>query len=449
MRGQDERHDLLDARKWEVLAATVSGYIRSALPVGSQSAGRSFGLSYSPATIRNIMSELEALGYLTHPHTSAGRIPTEKGFRYFVDHADFPDEGTDSWESVSRDIEPLLAGAPLSEFGQVVTEVIRRVGEQSGYAGFVVETGNASELVVVAFEACPLSERHALLVVILETGHLLKRTFSYPDGIGWTEFRRIVARMNRIGRGKTLSEFGQVVTEVIRRVGEQSGYAGFVVETGNASELVVVAFEACPLSERHALLVVILETGHLLKRTFSYPDGIGWTEFRRIVARMNRIGRGKTLSELMEALLREREGISLSIESLLSALARAGGSSDVRLFGASRFAKVPEFSNPQELESVFEAFEQQVALVGFFQKISSLATPRRVFVSIGSENELPGLDSCTMVSIPLSRSGSWYGTIGVVGPVRMEYGQVIPLMIRLSERLNLWLASPDGFDGEG
>lgn len=358
MRGQDERHDLLDARKWEVLAATVSGYIRSALPVGSQSAGRSFGLPYSPATIRNIMSELEALGYLTHPHTSAGRIPTEKGFRYFVDHADFPDEGADSWESVSRDIEPLLAGAPLSEFGQVVTEVIRRVGEQSGYAGFVVETGNASELVVVAFEACPLSERHALLVVILETGHLLKRTFSYPDGIGWPEFRRIVARMNRIGRGKTLSE-------------------------------------------------------------------------------------------LMEALLRETEGISLSIESFLSALARVGGSPDVRLFGASRFAKVPEFSNPQELESVFEAFEQQVALVGFFQKISSLASPRRVFVSIGSENELPGLDSCTMVSIPLSRSGAWYGTIGVVGPVRMEYGQVIPLMIRLSERLNLWLASPDGFDGDG
>ncbi len=358
MNDHDERRELLDARKWEVLAATVSGYIRSALPVGSQSAGRSFGLPYSPATIRNIMSELEALGYLTHPHTSAGRIPTEKGFRYFVDHADFPDEEAASWESVSRDIEPLLAGAPLSEFGQVVSEVIRRVGERSGYAGFVVETGNASELVVVAFEACPLSDRHALLVVILETGHLLKRTFSYPEGIGWPEFRRIVARINRIGRGKTLSE-------------------------------------------------------------------------------------------VMEALLREAEGISMSIESLFAELARVGGSAEIRLFGASRFAKVPEFSNAQDLESIFEAFEQQVALVGFFQKISSLTTPRRVFVSIGSENELPGLDSCAMVSIPLSRSGAWFGTIGVVGPVRMEYGQVIPLMIRLSERLNLWLAAPEGHDGEG
>ena len=358
MKDQDERRDLLDARKWEVLAATVSGYIRSALPVGSQSAGRSFGLPYSPATIRNIMNELEALGYLTHPHTSAGRIPTEKGFRYFVDHADFPEGESTSWDRVSRDIEPLLLGAPLSDFGQVVTEVIRRVGERSGYAGFVVETGNASELVVVAFEACPISERYALLVVILETGHLLKRTFAYPDGIGWPEFRRIVARINRIGRGKTLSE-------------------------------------------------------------------------------------------IMEALLSEAKGLSLSIESLFSELARLGGAPDVRLFGASRFAKVPEFSNAQDLESIFEAFEQQVALVGFFQKISAMDSPHRVFVSIGSENELPGLDSCAMVSIPLSRSGAWYGTIGVVGPVRMEYGHVIPLMIRLSERLNLWLTSPEGSDGEG
>jgi heat-inducible transcriptional repressor len=354
VKDRDGRQEVLDVRKWEVLSATVSGYIRSALPVGSQSAGRSFGLTYSPATIRNIMSELEALGYLTHPHTSAGRIPTEKGFRYFVDHTDFPDEDRESWESLSREIEPILADAPLSEFGPVVTEVVRQVGQRAGYAGFVVETGTASEVRVVAVEACPLSERHALLVVILETGHLLKRTFSYPEGIGWPEFRRIVSRMNRIGRNSTLSE-------------------------------------------------------------------------------------------IMEALLLETEGISLALEALLVELARLGGAPDVRLFGASRFAKVPEFSNVQELESVFEAFEQQVSLFGFFRKFSSLAAPRRIVVSIGSENELPGLDSCAMVSIPLSRYGAWYGTIGVVGPVRMAYGQVIPLMARLSERLNLWLSA---FDGE-
>ncbi|MGE5197314.1 MAG: DeoR family transcriptional regulator, partial [Deltaproteobacteria bacterium] len=72
-----------DARRRAVLASTINRYIKNAVPVSSEETAREFELS--PATIRNIFSELEEAGYLTHPHTSAGRVPTEKGYRYYVD----------------------------------------------------------------------------------------------------------------------------------------------------------------------------------------------------------------------------------------------------------------------------------------------------------------------------------------------------------------------------
>ncbi|MDD4910484.1 MAG: DeoR family transcriptional regulator [Candidatus Omnitrophica bacterium] len=72
-----------DTRKWRVLAAVINSYIRTAIPVSSDSICRNF--DYSPATIRNVLSQLEEDGYLTHPHTSAGRVPTDKGYRYYVD----------------------------------------------------------------------------------------------------------------------------------------------------------------------------------------------------------------------------------------------------------------------------------------------------------------------------------------------------------------------------
>ena len=342
---RSEFREELDQKKWQVLSATVSGYIRSALPVGSQFVTRSYGLPYSPATIRNIMSTLEEMGYLSHPHTSAGRVPTEKGFRYFVDHSDFEKTEFAEWGDLARGIDLLLSNSSLSDFSEVLSKVVDQVGRTSGYAVFLVETGTLGDVRVVGVESVPLSGRQALLVVILETGHLLKKTFVYPEGIGWIEFRKIVAKLNRAGRFRTLSEF-------------------------------------------------------------------------------------------RDALLSEMEGLSTAWEAVVRELERLGGTPDVKLFGASRFVRDPEFARAGDLESVFHAFEEQVSLYGLLRKRFE---GQGLSVSIGSENELPGLEVCALVSVPLVRSGAWYGTIGVVGPVRMGYGQVIPLMSRLSGRLNDWL----------
>ena len=346
-------NEVLDLKKWEVLSATVSGYIRSALPVGSNAVNRYFGLSYSPATIRNIMSDLEELGYLTHPHTSAGRVPTEKGFRYFVDHSDFKKRAASSeWKAISRVIEPLLSGASVADLKEVLSDIVIQVSRTAGYAVFVMETRTQDEARVVSIEAVPISGRHVLVIVIFETGQLLKKTIAYPEGIRWGEFRKIIGKLNRIGR------------------------------------------------------------------------------FR-------------TLSSIREDLLIEMEGLSLAYAILLREFETLGKTPDFKLYGASQFAKIPEFSKVTDLKSVFEVFEEQMSL---FAVLKKMVEPRGVSVAIGSENQVPGLDVCTVISIPLTRFGAWFGTIGVVGPVRMEYAQVIPLMTYLSDRLNEWLSGRESKD---
>jgi len=347
VQGSSEHSESLDQKKWAVLSATVSGYIQSALPVGSNAVNRSYGLPYSPATIRNIMADLEEMGYLTHPHTSAGRVPTEKGFRYFVDHSDFK-KWPDSleWKAFSRIIEPLLSVASLTDLEEVISSIVTEISRTAGYAVFVMETGTPEEARVVSIEAVPLSGKHVLVVIIFETGQLLKKTIAYPEGIGWSEFRRIIGKLNRLGR------------------------------------------------------------------------------FR-------------TLTEIRDELLIEMEGLSRAYAALKREFESFGKAPDFKLYGTSHFAKIPEFSNAMDLKSILEVFEEQVSL---FAVLKTMVEPRCVSVSIGTENQVPGLGVCSVISIPLTRSGAWFGTIGVVGPVRMEYGQVIPLMSYLSERLNSWLS---------
>ncbi len=350
MQERSRYNEVLDQKKWEVLSATVSGYIRSALPVGSNAVNRYFGLSYSPATIRNVMSDLEEMGYLTHPHTSAGRVPTEKGFRYFVDHSDFRKRsGSRECKAISRIVDPLLSGASLTDLGEVLSDIVIYISKTAGYAVFVMETRTPVETRVVSIEAVPLSGRHVLVIVVFETGQLLKKTIPYPEGIGWAEFRRIVGKLNRIGR------------------------------------------------------------------------------FR-------------TLNEIRDDLLAELESLSRAYAILLQEFETISRIPDFKLYGASQFAKIPEFAKATDLKSVFEVFEEQVSLFGVLKRMVDL---KGVSVSIGSENQVPGLDVCTLISVPLTRSGAWFGTIGVVGPLRMEYDQVIPLMTYVSGRLNAWLSGLD------
>ena len=105
------RHDLSE-REWSVLEAVVRSYVETAEPAGSRSVVRRFNLGVSPATVRNTMSDLEEKGYLSHPHTSAGRVPTDLAYRLFVDHLIRPIElSRKERAALARELEPLGGSA--------------------------------------------------------------------------------------------------------------------------------------------------------------------------------------------------------------------------------------------------------------------------------------------------------------------------------------------------
>jgi heat-inducible transcriptional repressor len=168
----------LDERKSSILRAIVEEYVETAQPVGSQTVARSSGLSVSTATIRNDMTVLEREGYIAQPHTSAGRIPTDQGYRYFVDH--FTRRGplppqqyravADFFESSHRALEDLL-----NETSQLLARLSRHAA--------VVVGPQPDQAVVRGVQLVRLHDRSALLVVVLSSGAIERQVLQVADDV--------------------------------------------------------------------------------------------------------------------------------------------------------------------------------------------------------------------------------------------------------------------------
>jgi heat-inducible transcriptional repressor len=162
---------MLDDRKSAILSAVVQQYIETAQPVGSSSIAARAEVAVSPATVRNEMTQLERDGYLVQPHTSAGRIPTEKGYRFFVDNLSGP--GPLSPVNV-RMVKDFFTSAH-GELEQMLSETSRLLAEVTNTAAVVV--GEPADVATVrSVQLVDLTPRSLLAVVVLSNGVILKRT---------------------------------------------------------------------------------------------------------------------------------------------------------------------------------------------------------------------------------------------------------------------------------
>jgi len=167
---------MVDERKAAILRAVIEQYTDTAQPVGSSAAARAAGLRVSAATVRNDMAALETEGYLSQPHTSAGRIPTEKGYRFFVDHLDARDltgRGPTNDKSVA-DFFSHLRG----EIEQVMQETASLLTDLTDYAAVVVDD-TVEAAVVRSVQLVPLAGSAVMSVIVLSNGQVLKQTFDF------------------------------------------------------------------------------------------------------------------------------------------------------------------------------------------------------------------------------------------------------------------------------
>ena len=319
----------MEPRKEDILKAVVREFTVSATPVGSQALASRYFLNLSSATIRNELSELADLGYLIQPHTSAGRIPTDRGYRYFVDF--------------------------LMETEPVPREVRAYIGEELRSAPADTEA---------------IVERLATTVA---TATRNAAVASAPHGPQ--------ARIKHI-------------------------------------DLVSL--------EPHDVLLIILVEGNLIRQhvqRLSRPTD--QQELSRLAGKLNRELGGKDRDELALRLGRVGEGLERELLEKIGgvlAMFEQGAETLVVHDGVRNLLRQPEFTEAARLQEVLEILEETRHLAALLQK---LVGDSELQVVIGSENVTSQLRSCALILTTYGPSHRMKGVLGVVGPTRMEYGQVL------------------------
>lgn len=325
---------MLDERKTAILRAVVEEYIETAQPVGSGAVAPQ--VKASSATVRNDMAVLEQEGYLHQPHTSAGRVPTEKGYRLFVDTM----------------VEP--AALPGQQSQQVRSFFARAHGELEG--------------------------------LLHDTSRLLS----------------------------DLTQYAAVVT-------------GPTVETATVRSVQLVG-----LTPRHALVVVVLSNGSVAKHGVDFADDTGDAALGAATAHLTRHLLGLAAGAVPPQLPPTGDpDTDHAVAAALAVLSSGGGgeASPVFVGGTARMASA--FDAVETVREVLSILEQQFVVVTVLRDVID----RGLQVAIGSETGLVPLSECALVVSPYEVEGEHAGTIGVLGPSRMNYAQALAAVAVVSKRL--------------
>jgi heat-inducible transcriptional repressor len=335
----------LDPRARQLLRTLIARYIRSGEPVGSQTLARHAGLDVSPATIRNILSDLEDAGLLSAPHTSAGRVPTAQGYRLFVDS--------------------LLQVRPLPE-----SDVARLRGELPAGSGTQALLGSASELLsamthFVGVVSVPRREQFA--------------------------FRRI---------------------------------------------------EFLPLDAQRVLGILVFADNDVQNRVIQTRRPYDAGELERIGNYLNAHFAGRSITDIRRTLLHELRSARAEMESLLAQSVElaeqvlAPGRDDMVLAGQTRLMGLQELSDLERLRELFEAFARKREILQLLERTVD-APGVRIF--IGEETGLASMEGVSVVTASYRAGGApdgqVLGVLGVIGPTRMAYDRVIPVVQAAADAL--------------
>jgi heat-inducible transcriptional repressor len=333
----DKTPEVLDDRAQILLRALIERYIRDGQPVGSRTLSRDSGLDLSPATVRNIVADLEELGFVSSPHTSAGRVPTIKGYRFFVD-------------TLIKLTPP--RGEELLKFSQSLSEV----------------SGDPQALAVSASHLLSAVTRLAGIVTV-------------P--------RRVQTSLRQI--------------------------------------------EFLPLSGRRVLAIIVVNEREVQNKILDVQRDFSSDELREASNYINaRVG-GRSIVEIRELLLAELKKTRASMNALMVAaiemaqkvFPQGEPEPSLVLAGETNLMSWEELSDVETLKGLFEAFARQRDILHLLDQ-SVKAEGVQIF--IGNESGYQLLDSCSIVAAPYATEDDTIGVLGVIGPTRMAYERVIPIV---------------------
>ena len=337
----------LSERKKQILKAIIGDYIRTAEPVGSKTLAARPELHFSSATIRNEMSELEEMGYLEKPHTSAGRIPSPAGYRLYVD------ELMKEKEKEITDIKKMVI-EKTDHMEKTLQQVVRVLASKTNYATLI--TGPAMHRTKVKFIQLSKVEAGKLLVVVVVEGNIVKNTMiDLAEELGDEELLNLNILLNSSLNGLTIEDIN---LDVISRLKGDAGIHSRVVDL--------------------------------------------------------------VLNEVAEAI--------------------RAGEEDLLIYtsGATNIFKYPELTEDGKASELIGALEHKEALKEFVSEVNeSQDGEAGIQVYIGDETPVQSMKDCSVVTANYDLGGGLRGTVGIIGPKRMDYEKVLTTLRTLMGQLDM------------
>jgi heat-inducible transcriptional repressor len=327
----------LSQRSRLVLASVVANYIATAEPVGSRTISKQRNVDFSAATIRNVMADLEELGYLAQPHVSAGRVPTPNGLRFYVDS--------------------ILELDELDE--------------------------NAKELIRSQLEGQQVNDLNDI-------------------------FRATSRALSQISRQTSLVAVPSPEQEVFRHM------------------------EFVRLARGLILVVLVSKAGGVQNRIIEAEEDIAQEELDKYTRYLNDLLADLTLKQVKERLIQEMDQERNRFDTVLSRALSLGRQAlnsrqegELLIDGQTNLLDQPEFRDVVRLRGIFQAFEEKSTLLRLLDKA---LTAQGVRLLIGSESELAELEGLSLVTSAYGDEKQPMGALGVIGPTRMDYSKVIPMV---------------------
>lgn len=331
---------MLTSRQKLILKAIVEYYVEYAQPVGSKILTKMPYLDYSSATLRYDMARLEELGYLEKTHTSSGRIPSEHGYRYYVNHLVTRDSDVvDDFPLVDEVITRHSYSRNLA-----VEEAINLLSELTKYTAMAVGPKN-SEIKITKIDFIPTTDREAVILIVTNKGHVQHQSIGVPEGVNVNDIGEVIKTLDELLKNRYLDEAEQ-----------------------------------------------------LLKSSFAKEQISTFVDYQRQI-----------------------------YDSFIHAFAKFA-EDKFYLSGITNVFDQPEFSNADNIKNFVDMLDRR-EIVKFIGGKDSLN------ITFGSEIELKLMENFSIISVPYRVSENEKGTIAVVGPTRMEYSKVIPLLEYIASNL--------------
>ena len=336
----------LNDREKNILRYIIQQFVLTAAPVGSRNITRKYELGISPATVRNIMSDLEESGYINHPHTSAGRIPTDKGYRTYVDSLmDLEKIGNSEKGFINKSFDETITDT--DELLRLTSKLLSSITRQLAAVTYPkVDSGTLEKIQLVS-----LSSTRILVVISIKSGLVKTITLEQNSELKPDQLDSVQRLLNERLAGLSLKEIRDTFKDRLKDVPE----------------------------DHNSIIRLFIDSADKIFKEEKYSNKLVIT-------------------------------------------------------GAQNVIKQPEFEVPEKFQSVIELMEDQDVIIHILEKTGENAADQ-VYIAIGSENKEVRLHDYSLISKEY-KIGNVSGTLGIIGPKRMEYSKVVAIVDYVSKLLS-------------